>query len=42
MEKTRDFLEKIGMPKGDAYNLPTSLKRFSDGAQYREVGHSKF
>lgn len=35
MEKTRDFLEKIGMPKGDAYNLPTSLKRFSDGAQYR-------
>lgn len=35
MKETRDFLTKIGMPEGDAYNLPTSEKRFSDGAQYR-------
>ncbi len=35
MEKTREFLEKIGLPKGDAYDLPTSEKRFSDGAQFR-------
>lgn len=35
MEKSRKFLEKIGMPKGDAYDLPSSEKRFSDGAQYR-------
>lgn len=35
MDKSRSFLEKIGMPKGDAYDLPSSEKRFSDGAQYR-------
>lgn len=35
MEQTRKFLEKIGVAGGDAYNLPTSEKRFSDGAQYR-------
>jgi len=35
MEKTRKYLEKIGLPRGDAYNLPTSNKRFADGAQYR-------
>ncbi|MBU5436656.1 hypothetical protein KQI42_01475 [Tissierella sp. MSJ-40] len=35
MEDTRKFLEKIGMPSGDAYDLPTSEKKFSDGAQYR-------
>jgi hypothetical protein len=35
MQKTRAFLKSIGMPEGDAYNLPTSEKRFSDGAQYR-------
>lgn len=35
MKETRAFLKKIGMPEGDAYNLPTSEKRFSDGAQYR-------
>ena len=35
MKETREFLKKIGMPEGDAYNLPTSEKRFSDGAQYR-------
>ena len=35
MRETRLFLEKIGMPSGDAYDLPTSKKRFADGAQYR-------
>ncbi|SEG19080.1 hypothetical protein SAMN04487934_1106 [Eubacterium ruminantium] len=35
MEKTREFLKSIGMPAGDAYDLPTSEKRFNDGAQYR-------
>lgn len=35
MEQTRAFLKKIGLPEGDAYCLPTSDKRFSDGGQYR-------
>ncbi len=35
MKDTRLFLKKIGMPTGDAYDLPTSEKRFPDGAQYR-------
>ena len=35
MEKTRNFLKSIGMPQGDAYDLPTSKKSFSDGGQYR-------
>lgn len=35
MNKTRDFLAQLGLPKGDAYDLPTSQKRFPDGAQYR-------
>src|SRR5690554_6892097 len=35
MKDSRKFLEKIGLPGGDAYDLPTSEKRFSDGAQYR-------
>ncbi len=35
IEQTRAFLGKIGMPQGDAYDLPTSEKRFSDGAQFR-------
>jgi hypothetical protein len=35
MNKTREFFTKLGLPAGDAYNLPTSTKRFSDGAQYR-------
>lgn len=28
-------MKSIGMPEGDAYHLPTSEKRFADGAQYR-------
>jgi hypothetical protein len=35
MKETKAFLAKIGMPTGDAYELPTSEKRFSDGGQYR-------
>jgi hypothetical protein len=32
---TRDFLSSIGLPPGDLTSLPTSKKRFPDGAQYR-------
>jgi hypothetical protein len=32
---TRDFLTSIGLPPGDLHGLPTSEKRFPDGAQYR-------
>lgn len=35
MDKTREFLKSAGLPEGDAYSLPTSDKRFGDGAQYR-------
>lgn len=35
MKDTRAFLSSIGMPAGDAYDLPDSKKRFSDGGQYR-------
>ena len=35
MEETRAWLESIGQPRGDLYNLPTSEKRFDDGCQYR-------
>lgn len=35
MQETREFLKLIGMPEGDAYNLPSSEKRFHDGGQYR-------
>lgn len=35
MDQTRVFLEGLGLPSGDAYDLPTSEKRFVDGAQYR-------
>ncbi len=35
MELTRDFLESIEMPRGDAYDLPTSEERFQDGGQFR-------
>jgi Peptidase family U32 len=31
----RDALEHIGLPRGDLHDLPTSEKRFPDGAQYR-------
>ncbi len=35
MNKTRAFLRQLGLPDGDAHTLPTSVKRFPDGAQYR-------
>ncbi len=35
MKETRKYLTKIGLPSGDKYDLPTSAKRFTDGAQYR-------
>lgn len=34
MEKTREFLVKIGLPAGDAFDLPTSEKRFPGGAHF--------
>lgn len=35
MKQTQDYLVSMGLPAGDAYDLPTSEKRFPDGAQYR-------
>jgi Peptidase family U32 len=35
VEPTRVFLKSIGLPPGDLNELPTSPKRFPDGAQYR-------
>jgi hypothetical protein len=35
MEQTRDSIEKLGFPRGDCHDLPTSTKTFPDGAQYR-------
>lgn len=35
MDKTKNFLTSLGLPAGDLYDLPTSEKRFPDGAQYR-------
>lgn len=35
MDTTRRFLQNRGLPTGDRYDLPTSEKRFPDGAQYR-------
>jgi hypothetical protein len=35
LKKIRDFMEKEGIPGRDRYDLPTSEKRFPDGANYR-------
>lgn len=35
MNQSRDFMTSLGYPGGDLYDLPTSTKRFPDGAQYR-------
>src|SRR5881396_3289774 len=35
MQSTRDALRSMGLPAGDLGDLPTSEKRFPDGAQYR-------
>jgi len=34
-EATRQLLQTLGLPPGDLNDLPTSAKRFPDGAQYR-------
>jgi hypothetical protein len=34
MEKTREFFKKIGLPEGDLFDLPTSTKRFPEGAHF--------
>src|SRR5699024_12576156 len=35
MEQSRDLLKHLGYPSTDFTSLPTSSKRFPDGAQYR-------
>ncbi|HZH58219.1 MAG TPA: U32 family peptidase [Metabacillus sp.] len=35
MKESRELLEKLGYPSTDLTELPTSTKRFPDGAQYR-------
>jgi len=35
LERVAKAMEKMGMAGGDAYDLPTSTKRFPDGAWYR-------
>jgi hypothetical protein len=35
MTGTRELLERAGLPPGDLHALPSSAKRFPDGAQYR-------
>lgn len=34
IKETREFMENIGIPGGNLYDLPTSEKRFPDGGQY--------
>ena len=34
-EETRKYLEKLGLPSGDLYDMPTSDKRYPDGAAFR-------
>ncbi len=35
MKKVRDFLQRQDYPRGDLFDLPSTAKRFPDGAQYR-------
>ncbi len=35
MSKASELLTRAGLPGRDAYDLPTSAKRFADGGQYR-------
>src|SRR5918994_7586850 len=35
MERTRRFLEGLGLPPGDLHELPSSTQRFPDGGQWR-------
>lgn len=34
-EETRQYVEKLGLPSGDLWDLPSSPSRFSDGAAYQ-------
>ncbi len=34
-DETRKSMEKLGLPAGDLYDLPTSGKTFPDGAHFR-------
>ena len=34
-EETRKALKKLGLPEGDAFDMPSSTKRFPDGAAFR-------
>lgn len=34
-DETRKYLEELGLPSGDLFDLPTSGKTFPDGAHYR-------
>ena len=36
MQDVRRFLASHGLPAGDAHDLPSSARRFPDGAQYRD------
>jgi hypothetical protein len=35
IEKTRRFLERMGLPAGDRHDFPSSPQRFPDGGQWR-------
>ena len=35
MTKASDYLTRVGLPGRDAYDLPTSTKRFADGGHFR-------
>src|ERR1700722_12388446 len=35
MRSVREALRSFNLPEGDLFDLPTSAKRFEDGAQYR-------
>lgn len=35
MTQSRTILDRLGLPSHDAHDLPSSLKRFADGGQYR-------
>ena len=35
MDRTRRFLEQMGLPAGDLHGLPSSPQRFPDGGQWR-------
>jgi hypothetical protein len=34
-ESSRKFMKKLGLPEGDLFDMPTSSKRFPDGAAFR-------